>query len=396
MKVVMVGPFGLSPRGTMSRRALPLARELAARGHGVKLVLPPWDCPQESGRRWEESGVAVCNISLPPAAPVLGHAGILARLMTEVRRSRPDVVHFFKPKGYAGMAQAILWHLRSTGLIEGRLVLDSDDWEGPGGWNDLGHYSTLQKRVFRWQETWGMRHCDALTVASRELERRAHALAVPGDRVFYVPNGVGSSAGARGTVSGTGVRSQWDLGDDPVVLLYTRFFEFRTERLLDVFERVLERVPAVRLLAVGAGLDGQEYEFLGLAERARLGSRVVYAGWQEPPELLGYFAAADLAICPLEDSLLNRCRCPAKITDLMAAGVPVVAESVGEVGRYIQHLSSGLLVTPGDQDAFAEGIVRLLEDEALRSALGRQAKRRALERFSWARLADVVERAYSG
>jgi glycosyltransferase involved in cell wall biosynthesis len=396
MKVVMVGPFGLRPRGTMSRRALPLARELAARGHHVKVVLPPWDCPQESGRRWEENGVAVCNVSLLPAARVLGHAGVLARLTAEVMRSRPDVVHFFKPKGYAGMAAAILWHLRAAGLMRGRLVLDSDDWEGSGGWNDLGYYSSLQKRVFRWQETWGMRHCDALTVASRELERLAHGLAAPGDRVFYVPNGVGSPAGGRGTVPGTGVRSQWALGDDPVVLLYSRFFEFRTERVLDVFERVLDRVPAVRLLTVGEGLHGEEDEFLDLAGRAGLGARLVYAGWREPPELLDYFAAADLAICPLEDTLLNRCRCPAKIADLMAGGVPVVAESVGEVGEYIQHLSSGYLVTPGDQAAFVEGIVRLLEDEALRSALGRQAKRRALEKFSWTRLADVVERAYSG
>lgn len=45
-----------------------------------------------------------------------------------------------------------------------------------------------------------------------------------------------------------------------------------------------------------------------------------------------YFAAADLAICPLEDSLLNRARCPAKLVDLLAAGLAVVADDVGEVG----------------------------------------------------------------
>ena len=39
MRVVMIGPFGLRPRGTMSVRALPLAQALVAQGHAVTLLL---------------------------------------------------------------------------------------------------------------------------------------------------------------------------------------------------------------------------------------------------------------------------------------------------------------------------------------------------------------------
>lgn len=55
-------------------------------------------------------------------------------------------------------------------------------------------------------------------------------------------------------------------------------------------------------------------------------------GWEDGDSMRDYFAAADLAICPLEDSLLNRARCPAKLVDLLAAGLAVVADDVGEVG----------------------------------------------------------------
>ena len=48
MNVVMVGPFGLWPRTTMGARALPMAKALAARGHAVTILLPPWQNPEEA------------------------------------------------------------------------------------------------------------------------------------------------------------------------------------------------------------------------------------------------------------------------------------------------------------------------------------------------------------
>ena len=105
----MVGPFGLSPHGTMSRRALPLGKALADRGHEVELVLPPWSCAEDSGRRWREGGVSVCNIHLPLAIPQLWDVLIVWRLVRRVLKGRPDVLHCFKPKAYAGLTAAVVW-----------------------------------------------------------------------------------------------------------------------------------------------------------------------------------------------------------------------------------------------------------------------------------------------
>jgi glycosyltransferase involved in cell wall biosynthesis len=119
-------------------------------------------------------------------------------------------------------------------------------------------------------------------------------------------------------------------------------------------------------------------------------------GWRQGDEMGGYFAASELAILPQEDTLLNRARCPARLVDLMAAGLPVVADDVGQAGEYIEHLSSGYLAPPGDTDAFAAGVLRLLRDEELRSRLGWHARQRVMDEFAWHKLAVVVERAYSG
>jgi glycosyltransferase involved in cell wall biosynthesis len=396
MQVVMVGPFGLRPHGTMSRRALPLAKALAARGHSVEVLLPPWSCPEDSGRGWNEDGVCVCNIVLPASIPLLRDALVVWRLVRHALDSHPQVLHFFKPKGYSGLAAMVVWYMARLRLVTARVVLDSDDREGRGGWNEIGGYSRLEKHLFAWQEAWGMTHCHALTLASRALESFAQESRGGAEGVFYVPNGAAGENGSTDPRTGTRVRAQWALGGDPVVLLLTRFFEFEPRRVMNIMAQVIREMPLTRLLVVGRGLRGEEEGFLASAQEAGVGSRVTYAGWREKDELAGYFAASDLAILPLEDTTLNRARCPAKLADLMAAGLPVVAEDVGQASQYLEHLSSGYLVPAGDSDAFAVGVLRLLRDEELRLRLGRHARERIKDEFTWPKLARVVERAYLG
>ena len=392
MRIVMIGLFGLRPKGTMSVRALPLAKALAARGHRVDIIMPPWSYPQDSGREWEEDGVSIHNITLPPRLPLLGHLLITWRLVRRALALRPDVVHCFKPKGYAGLAALAFRLLKRVGLTKARLVVDSDDWEGKGGWNEIEPYSGLQRRVFAWQERWGLSHCDALTVASRALETIVWSLGVAPGKVFYVPNGV---------VSGFESNTQYPIPniqftDHPTVLLYTRFFEFQVERVVGIFQRVLAEVPQARLLVVGKGFFGEEERLSELMQEAGMADHLVYVDWVETEKLPAYFAATDVAIYPYDDTLINRTKCAVKLIDLMAAGVPVVAEDVGQNGEYVVHGVSGLLVPVGETDAFAGSVVELLRDENLRAKLGKGAQKRISEEFDWGKLVVRVEEAYGG
>ncbi len=390
MRIAMLGPFGLRPRGTMSVRALPMARALAARGHAVTLLLPPWQNPEDAGRCWEDGGVRVENIPLPPRAPLLFHLWTAQRLAARALALRPDVVHLFKPKAYSGLAHFLL-ALPPRGRRP-RLVVDSDDWEGPGGWNNMTDplsgrplYTPAQRRFFAWQERWGLTHADAVTVVSRTLESLVWALGVPPERVFYVPNGW---AGPDVPLS-----PRTDEGP-PVILLYTRFFEFPVSRVVGLLRRVRERAPQVRLRVVGRGLFGEEARLLEEARRAGLAEAVEYVGWVEPEHLPEVFAPATLAIYPFDDTLVNRAKSPVKLLDLLGAGVPVVAEAVGEIREVIRHGETGWLVPPGDEAAFAGAVLRLLEEPAMRRRLGVEAAREVREGRSWTRLVAEVERAY--
>ena len=384
MRIAFIGPFGMEPKGTMRVRAFPLAKALVKRGHQVALFLPPFHTPSAAGSSWGEDGVHVENVTLS-RWPLLGYGITSWRLAQRALFWRPDAIHCFKPKGYSGLAFYLLWWLGKLGRAV-RLVLDSDDWEGWGGWNELEPYPDWQKRFFAWQEHWGLTHAETITVASRALETIALSLGVRPERIHYLPNGA--------------VRvpepTQHDAADPapPTVLLYTRFFEFDLRRVVAVMQRVREQVPAVRLLVVVKGLLGEEERFLQEAAAAGLEDTVDYAGWVEMRALPGYFRAADCAIYPFDDTLINRTKCAVKLIDLLAAGVPVVAEAVGQNRETIEHSRSGLLVPPGDAAAFAGEIIRLLQEPALRERLATGARERIAAEFTWDRLADRVEKAY--
>jgi glycosyltransferase involved in cell wall biosynthesis len=386
MRIAMIGPFGLRPKGTMSVRALPLARALVARGHAVRMILPPWDYPQDVGCKMQDAGVEIENIALPAGVPGLFHLDTTRRLVQRALDFQPDVIHCFKPKAYAGLAAWWLWQLKRMGRVKARLIVDTDDWEGTGGWNDLNSYSWAQKRTFAWQEQWGLTHNDGVTVASKALQALVLSLGVNPDRVMYVPNGCREMP--------TALRPATNSQQSATILLYTRFFEFKIERIIEVLRRVVEQIPTAKLVVVGKGFNSEEDQLLARAAAIGLRGSIEYAGWVDATVLPEYFAQASVAIYPFDDTLINRTKCSVKLIDLLSAGVPVVADAIGQNAEYIRHNETGLLVSSGDVEAMAQAVIDLWRDRARADRLGHAAAQDMIERFSWDRLVINVEQIY--
>jgi glycosyltransferase involved in cell wall biosynthesis len=366
----------------MSARAVPAARALAARGHTVLVVMPPWHTPAEAGRRWHDNGVQLEYVSLRGLrAPVAGPLLIAARMARTVAAWRPDVMVAFKPKAYSGLAASWLGAAR-----RGPIIMDTDDWEGAGGWNDIEPYGSLMRWFFARQEIHGLTRSAAVTVASRALESIVWSLGVDRSRVLYVPNAVERVEPLLSRSTGS--------PPEPSMLLYTRFFEFPVERPLQVLQRVRARVPSARLIVAGKGLFGEEERFLAAAADYGLADAVDYRGWLDPLRADELFGQAMLALYPFDDTLVNRSKSSAKLLELMAAGLPVVAEAVGEISEVIRHGESGMLVPPGDLDAFAAAAADLLDDRGGRERLAAGAQRRIAEHYLWSRRAADLETFY--
>lgn len=385
LRIALVAPFGLRAKGTARARCLPLGKALARRGHAVALFIPPYDSPADDGRRWVEDGVAVVNVPLPLGlgrgnpAQAVRHAWLGWRTYCAVSAWQPEIVHAFKPKGPSGLAAMLLWLARRA--ARPRLVVDSDDWEGPGGWNDdpRAAYSAMQRRFFAWQERYGLTHADAWTVASACLRERAIAFGAAPERVHVLHNGL-SDFGQ--TLLLAELRKP---ESRPAVLLYTRFAGVEPAEVTALWAEVRAALPDAALTVIGRGVGGEE-------QTLRAVPGIALAGWHEPAELPAMFARHSLAIVPWADTPANRARHSAKVLELMAAGLPVVAYGVGELPATLGE--AGVIIPPRDREAFVGAVTTLLREPARAAQLGTAARARVAALFNWDALAEIALCAY--
>lgn len=393
MRIVMIGPFAWAPKGTVSARAFLIGQALVERGHQVTILMPPYDNPSQAGYRSTRDGVHLFNLSMPSwGDSAWARFTVPIRMAHQVVQFSPDLVHVFKPIGYSGLVGMHLRVLRSRVP----LVLDCDDWEGRGGWADVNPYPRPWRWFLAWQESWLTRRADVVTVASRTLESRVWGLGLPRERVFYLPNGPDRGFQAQRDVSAEKIqnlRQALGVGNAPLAL-YIGHISYGSEvgLIVEALPMVVEAAPELRIVIIGSG-DG----LLHLQEqtrRAGLYERVIFTGWVDPAQTPVYLAAADVALYPHRDTLVNRAKSPSKIMAYMAMGKPVVASAVGEAVAYLDGGRAGLLVDPNDACAFAECMIRLLRDRPYATELGRRAERRVIEVYDWTRQVLKVEKAY--
>jgi glycosyltransferase involved in cell wall biosynthesis len=373
--VTMLAPFGIRPKGTLVARMLPLAQALVRQGALVRIVAPPVLEPRDAGRVELLDGVEVRHTALPRWPGVAAHLQAALLMRRAALTHQPDVIHLFKPKGYGGLAVR-------AGLGNAALVVDSDDWEGRGGWNDLAGYPPLARRVFAWQEQDLPRRAGAVTVASRTLQTQMWGFGIAPERVFYVPNGVAAPRGAAAR-GGGGRRVAW----------YTRFWECPPESMVAIWARVHAARRDTTLVVIGRGEHGEEHRFLEAARQAGIADSIDYLGWLEPAAIPAVLATIDLALVPVSDTLVMRARASAKLLELVAAGIPLVASRVGEAAEYLRDSRGGVLVPPDDAAAFADATLLLLSDPAQRRMLLERAAGISAE-YSWDALAPAVIRAW--
>jgi glycosyltransferase involved in cell wall biosynthesis len=404
LKICLVAPFGLKTKGTTAARVIPIAEALVKQGHRVRVVVPPWDDPAGSpdltlakNRLEKVNGLELVFVPVKPGPQPLR---LPVRLVRAALAFKPDVVHIFKPKAFSGLAALLL------SLSRRPFVLDSDDWEGPGGYNDLVPYSFLQKKLFAWQERDLPARAAAVTVASRTLQTQVWGFGVKPEQVLYLPNGIAPEKYANWTgpeIERTARQQRVKLGlseENLVLLAYTRFVEFKMERLLRIFRLALAALPPekaaqARLLVVGGGFRDEDRRFMELARAEGLDDKIIRTGTVQLAELPALLACGDIALYPFDDNLINRSRCSAKFLDLLMAGLPVVTEAVGELPNYLQDGRGGYLIPPGNEGGVARAVAQLaVLSRQARQDFGRQAASRLEAEYTWDKLVAPLEDLY--
>jgi glycosyltransferase involved in cell wall biosynthesis len=143
--------------------------------------------------------------------------------------------------------------------------------------------------------------------------------------------------------------------------------------------------PDLRLLLVGSTkfttratrYDNQTYlrELHALVAELGLEDHVIFAG--ETADVAGTLAAADLALVPSTEEPFGRV-----VIEALAMGLPVIATSVGGPREIIRDGRDGLLIPPGDAEAWGAAIARLAGDGDLRRRMGESGRERVVGEFA--------------
>ena len=128
----------------------------------------------------------------------------------------------------------------------------------------------------------------------------------------------------------------------------------------------------------GKGDEIYERELRDFLHSKNLTHLVTFHGKVTQDKLITYYDQSDIMLVP---SLWQE-PFGLVVAEAMARGLPVIASNVGGPAEMITHEGNGLLVEPGDEQAFATAITRLVDNPDERNTLSHAARITVLERFS--------------
>jgi phosphatidyl-myo-inositol dimannoside synthase len=233
-------------------------------------------------------------------------------------------------------------------------------------------------------------NCDVVTYITEYTHTKLGTAFGPHPDLVQLTPGVDIET-FRPEIDGSAVRRELGLGARPVVVCVSRLVPRKGQDLLiDALPGILRAVPDTVLLLVGAG--PYEQKLRARATRRGVAAQVVFAGGVARHDLPASFAAGDVFAMPCRT---RRAGMGMVYLEASATGLPVVAGDSGGAPEAVRDNETGYVVGGRDVRAVTDRIVRLLQDAALRAALGSAGRAWVEKQWRWdvlaGRLADLLD-----
>jgi len=313
----------------------------------------------------EAAGIATLLVpGLGRAIDPVSDLRAVSRLRALIRRWKPDLVACHTAKaGLVGRLAAFWAGVPSQYTVHG--------WQFAEGISPVQRVFVLVAEALLARIT---RTIITVSEYDRTLALRSHV--APPRRLVTVHNGMPDLPLPASTFGGATIR----------LIMVARFQPQKDHATLFAALEVLEDLPwSLRL--VGDGPDLARWQ--AWVEHRGWQRRVVFSGLSH--DVAALLAQADVFV------LASRWEgFPMSILEAMRSGLPVVASNVGGVSEAVIDEQTGLVVPVGDPGALARAIGRLMADRELRHDWGAWGRERFVAEFTFEKMLDKTERAWSG
>lgn len=332
-----------------------LAESQAQSGHRVTVLF----CgPGRGASRAREGGVEVIRAG---RSATLASMPLSLSLPLWLATRRPDVVHIHSPFPLGEAANLLLGQARATVLTHHSDVIRQK--------NLLRLYGPVLRLV--------LARAHRIIATSRQYIETSPWLKPVRKKCVVVPLGVDPE-----------LFHPAEPPPETARLLFVgrhRYYKDLTTLL-----QALALLPEARLDILGSGPLTPVWK--NEARRLDLGSRAVFHGDIPDRDLPAWYRRAGILVLPAN----SRAEAFGTVLlEAMASGLPCLTTEVGTGTSWVvKDGETGFVVRPGQAEALAEALARLLKDFALRQKMGQAGRRRVLEHFSQAAMFRGVEQVY--
>ncbi|HYA78654.1 MAG TPA: glycosyltransferase family 4 protein, partial [Verrucomicrobiae bacterium] len=227
-----------------------------------------------------------------------------------------------------------------------------------------------------------------VTISQYSLEKIKQFYHVDAAKIRIVPNGVNPEQ-FKPSEDQAAVKRQLGLRNEPCILFVGSLIPRKgLPFLVEAAKKVVKEYAETKFIIVGEGpLRNQLQRKL---EATNLSGNFTFIGNVKGDKLPAIYNCADVFTLPSIQEGQG-----IVLLEAQASAKPVVAFDIGGVNEAVRNGETGLLVKRDSPEKLADGIIKLLSDEALREKMGAKGRIFVAENFTWDICAQKMLKVYN-
>lgn len=225
-----------------------------------------------------------------------------------------------------------------------------------------------------------------ITVSQEFIEEVVNRTKIAHDKIVLVPNTVHQSFYKDAVIDNLIV----DTYKNDFIILYLGDTGLRRglQTAIESLIILKGKIPNVKLVIVGISSTDPilKQQVIDL----KLENQVDFKGWQNVMLFPSYIVASAVCISPLHRNIQHDVAYANKLFQYMSFGKPVLVSDAIAQKNLIEKTNSGLVHLEKNAQDFADKVLQLYTDPALRDRLGRNGKQFVEEEFCWEKTSEKL------
>jgi len=375
MKILIVTPYFPPRGGGVEHYTYNISKNLLDMGHEITVITSANKSAEE------DHGIMIIRIKSRVSisnTPI--DLTLVSSISNILRKETFDVVNAHTPVPfYADMAAIASKRMKVPFVLTYHNDVIKESWP-------LRTLSSIYNRTLL-QLT--LRSSDRIITPSPYVHNESEMINKFLERTVWIPPGVDTEVYKPGKGDW---KSKYGLPENSKIILFVGAMNRgHTHKGVDVLLKAFSMIKDEDTYLVLAGTGDMIPDYKRISESLGIINRTLFTGFIDEETLIDLYRASDMLVLPT----LNIAEGFGMVLiEANACGKPVIGSRVGGIKYVIKDGETGLLVPPGDPEALADAIRRLIEDPEKAEVMGQNGRKMVEKNYTWERSSRITEKVF--